>query len=316
MNADSSGEVTLPLPPTLISWDPLTTGLADTEFVIPHIAPIGVTVLVGKPLSGKSWLSLGMAADVAQGGKVLGNILVKQAKAAYYNLSGNLTRFQTRLGKLLPQEERTPESLNIGLSLKRLNGGGLQQLDEVFDHFYPELRLLVLDSFTAIRPLPATRTSDAEALAELQFLALAYEVAIIVVSPFEIDGADATAVLEREGGSNRATLTVRGADLENDTGFTLRFDKLTGRWAIAGDLSIATLTDGRADILEVARKAEKSVTPLDVARALGRKPPAVRQTMLRMGVNKGQLRRVRNGLYTVPDRPPFSPKGNSIRRGA
>ena len=57
----------------LTSWE-----LPEARWAVPGILPEGVSLLVGKPKLGKSWLALGLCVATASGGAALGKIHVEQ----------------------------------------------------------------------------------------------------------------------------------------------------------------------------------------------------------------------------------------------
>ena len=73
----------------------------DPKWAVPNMIPEGLTLLVGRPKMGKSWLSLSLAIEVASGGRALGSIPVKQGKVVYFALEDNERRLQARCASLI-----------------------------------------------------------------------------------------------------------------------------------------------------------------------------------------------------------------------
>jgi len=71
------------------------------DWVVPDLIPEGASLLVGAPKSGKSWLSLGLALAVADGGTVLGGIQVEQRPVFLLALEDGDRRMQARCNALL-----------------------------------------------------------------------------------------------------------------------------------------------------------------------------------------------------------------------
>ena len=61
----------------------------EPKWAVPKLIPEGLTLLVGRPKMGKSWLALSLALEVASGGRALGSIPVKQGKAVYFAFGCN-----------------------------------------------------------------------------------------------------------------------------------------------------------------------------------------------------------------------------------
>jgi RecA-family ATPase len=54
-----------------------------TRWVVPDVLPEGLSLLVGKPKKGKSWMGLGMCVAVAEGGVAFGIKRVEQGDTLY-----------------------------------------------------------------------------------------------------------------------------------------------------------------------------------------------------------------------------------------
>lgn len=88
-------------PETFTAADLMALELPETRWAVPDIVPEGVTLLVGKPKLGKSWLTLGFGVATATGGVALGTKRVEQGECLYLALEDNRRRLQKRLTKLL-----------------------------------------------------------------------------------------------------------------------------------------------------------------------------------------------------------------------
>src|SRR4051812_23677148 len=153
-----------------------------TRFVIPDILPEGLSLLVGKPKKGKSWMSLGMCEAVATGGKAFGIKNCGQGDALYLALEDHPKRLQKRLRKVLDGRS-APERMYFHTQWPRLGEGGAEALDEWLCS-HPETRLVVIDTLAKIRK-PAhgqnIYTEDYAALEELMPLAAEHSINISVV---------------------------------------------------------------------------------------------------------------------------------------
>src|SRR5215211_9202374 len=72
-----------------------------TRWVVPGILPEGLSLLVGKPKKGKSWLALGMCESVSVGGVAFGEKHVEQGDTLYLALEDSMKRLRRRLKKIL-----------------------------------------------------------------------------------------------------------------------------------------------------------------------------------------------------------------------
>src|SRR5207249_4395037 len=88
--------------PTIIEARQLLEAeLRDPNFAVPGILPEGLTLLAGKPKTGKSWFAFGNAIAVASGGRALGCIPVDRGDVLYLALEDTQRRLQQRLKAIL-----------------------------------------------------------------------------------------------------------------------------------------------------------------------------------------------------------------------
>jgi hypothetical protein len=75
------------------------TAYKNTEFIIDGLLPIGLTLLMGSPKMGKSWLTLLMAECITFGFNLFG-YAVQKAPVLYYTLEDSVKRCKFRLNKI------------------------------------------------------------------------------------------------------------------------------------------------------------------------------------------------------------------------
>jgi hypothetical protein len=129
----------------------MTKVLPPVRYVVEGYIAEGVTVLAGRPKSGKSWLALGIGVGVSMGGYAL-NTRVEQGDVLYLALEDNERRMQKRLKQLLPPSSTTPSRLFIDFTCPRMDQGGLDAIRE-WVVTVEKPRLIVVDVFGKIRPL-------------------------------------------------------------------------------------------------------------------------------------------------------------------
>jgi hypothetical protein len=120
------------------------------SYVVPGLIPEGLTLLVGAPKIGKSWLSLAIALAAASGGYALGHVEVGQPRPVLLlALEDGDRRLQARIRKLIPGES-IPPLLNY---MTRIRPGMLAPTIEAWlatiDHPEP---LAILDTLGRILP--------------------------------------------------------------------------------------------------------------------------------------------------------------------
>jgi hypothetical protein len=307
-----------------------------TRWVVPGVLPEGLSLLVGKPKKGKSWMALGMCEAVAGGGVAFGTRRVEQGDTLYLALEDNHKRLQKRLRKVL-NGAPPPAKMHVEVEWDRLDEGGAERLDEwLTDH--PGARLVVIDTLAKIRQ-PARGNNiyaeDYAALEKLLTLAAKHRVAIVVVHHLrkmaasdpmdEISsstgltaGVDGFMILRRTPGSKGPTLFVDGRDIEEPTEYALHWNHNTATWTIEGDAEEVRISQERGDILLILNRAPSPLTPKEVSDVTpGTSYGSVKKLMWTM-LGDGQLLKDDKGRYspTTPTNPttPGNP-GNSGNPG-
>jgi AAA domain len=299
-----------------------------TRWVVPDVLPEGLTLLVGKPKKGKSWMGLGTCEAVAAGGVAFGTKRVEQGDTLYLALEDNRKRLRKRLAKILDGRP-APERMHLHTEWPRLDEGGAERLDEWLTE-HPEARLVVVDTLAKIRK-PArgqnVYTEDYAALEQLLPLASKHSVAIVVVHHLrkmaasdpldEISsstgltaGVDGFLILRRTPGSKGPTLYVDGRDIEEPTEYALLWNINTATWTIEGNAEEVHLSKERGDILLTLNRSSEPMTPKQVADVMpGAKHNNVKYLMWAM-LGDGQLLKDDKGRYSPanPTNRPTNPK--------
>jgi AAA domain-containing protein len=157
----------------------------EPRWSIPGLIPEGLTLFVGAPKVGKSWLQLGLGIAVASGGRALGRLPVEQGDVLYLALEDHPRRLQERLRKMLNGGE-PPKRLTIELACPPLPLGGRTLIGEwITDH--PAARLVMIDVLARVRGVPAngipTYDADYLAVAAAKELADEHGIAVVVTPP-------------------------------------------------------------------------------------------------------------------------------------
>jgi hypothetical protein len=305
-----------------MSFDPL-------QFAIPGYLMEGLTILVGKPKRGKSWLALDWVLAVAHGGVAFGSIQCDAGDCLYMALEDSPRRLQGRIKQLLPNAEQWSPRLTLSHHMNRIDAGGLDEI-RAWVKSVSTPRLVVIDTFARVRPARnrneiSSYDSDYHAMSLLQGLATDLGIAILVIhhqrkldsdDPLDtvsgttgITGAaDSILVINRDG--QGTTLHGRGRDLD-DIEVAMSFDKTTGRWAVMGNAQEVRRSESRLSILDVLLKtAENSLTPADIAILTGMDSNAVYAQLHRM-MRSGEVMSSKRGHYVHPSRAAPSPAPTS-----
>ena len=99
------------LPKAITAEELLSTPLPPVKWIIPGLLPAGLALFAGPSKAGKSWLTLWLCLQVAQGKSVWGRE-VEPRTVLYLSLEDTLNRLQDRLFRLVGSEDvRTVASL-------------------------------------------------------------------------------------------------------------------------------------------------------------------------------------------------------------
>jgi hypothetical protein len=121
----------------------------EPKWAVPQIVAEGLTILAGKPKTGKSWAALDFAVSVAGGYSALGNIDCRQGDVLLLALEDNDRRLNQRLRAVL-QSQPAPPALEIATQWRRADDGGLNDL-HAWLGAHPNARLVVIDTLQMIR---------------------------------------------------------------------------------------------------------------------------------------------------------------------
>ncbi|SFU78066.1 IclR helix-turn-helix domain-containing protein [Methylobacterium sp. 174MFSha1.1] len=293
----------------------LAKRLPTIEHIVPGYIQPGLSIVAGKPKTGKSWLSLGLAVAVATGGPALGNVPVKQGSVLYLALEDNERRLQQRLRQILQEQEVALDGLYFETECPRLDAGGAEAIREWVDAT-EDARMVIVDVFTKIRPERSSSEtgyeSDYRALMPLKQLADETSIAVVVVhhtrkmaaeDPFEtvsgtngITGAADTILILDRGGQG-TTLYARGRDIE-EIETALLFDKQSGAWSAQGPAAEVRRSDERQAILAALAEGASPMSPTELSIKLDVPNANVRQLLQRM-LSSGEVSKRGRGLYVL-----------------
>lgn len=291
------------------------------RWAIPGLLPEGLAILAGKPKFGKSFLCIQLGAAIAAGeGATLG-AEIETGDVLYCALEDSPRRLHARLRQIYPFGG-VPERLHFATEWPRLGQGGREALDDWCDA-HPEARLIILDTWRAIKPPGSGRGSaydeDATAAAPLlEFTKRRSGLAVIVVHHVRkmdaddifdtISGThgltgifDTQMVIARHGGSVK--LAAQGRDLEGYEKLLER-DRRTGGWKVMGDAVAIAKTGERQELLDLLAESGAPLSLATLAKAVGKKPDTTRH-LLKALIEEALVHQPSHGLYSLAD-PQFA----------
>ena len=135
-------------------WDDLRREkIADVRWLVKEFLPPGVSLLIGRPKIGKSWLAMLLAIHIAAGRNVFGR-RVSRSKCLYLGLEDSDKRLQDRISQLLEgfgiKNSEVNGKLTTLLECARLGAGLEEQLIELLKRD-PTLRLIIIDVLAKVR---------------------------------------------------------------------------------------------------------------------------------------------------------------------
>lgn len=299
---------------------------APVRFVVPGYIPQGVTLLVGKPKSGKSWLVLDACCAVATGGSALDNQTCDEGDVLYAALEDNQRRIRSRLDLQRPNEP-WPDKLTFLHSMRALDAGGIDDL-KLWLSTRAKPKLIVIDVLNKVRPSQGRNENsysyDYKSIAPLKALADEYGIAIVLVhharkleaeddfdtvsGTLGLTGAVDTILLLKKSTSG-VRLKARGRDLE-EFDAAMDFDPDTCRWRVTGSAEDAQRSSARWAIM--AAMSHIPMSPIQITAASGQSHDSVRYLLGQM-VKAGEVQKVGPGQYVLPLlTPPHTPHTHNL----
>lgn len=287
------------------------------RFAVPGIVPEGLSLLVGAPKLGKSWMALNLAIAVASGGRALGQIPVDRGEALYIALEDSPRRLKERLLTVLGHTP-APEGLFFEDDWRALVDGGADDSALWLGH-HPDCRLVIVDVLARLRSATGDKAdrymADYNTLEKIKRVADEFHTGVVAVhhtrkaaaddfmdsvsGTHGLAGAsDTVLVLKRSRASHDAELSVVGRDVE-ERQLALRFAPDVGTWTLLGDAAEWEMAETRRRILWALRDARKPLSPKVVSEQLGISHDSAKQTMSRMA-KADQLAANGDGTYSPP----------------
>jgi len=271
--------------------------LPPLEEIIPGLLPEGLTVLSGKPKTGKSYLVMDWGLAIAHGGLAMGQLPCKQGSVLYMALEGNerlLKERLTTLGRYFERETSSVTNLEIALRAKVLDKGGYEQI-EGWIKGHPDAKLAIIDTYQKVKPMKRGNIDDydaaVETLGRLQEIANEKHISILIVhhntkskTDDDFDAilgttgiratTDTNIVLNRTRGGDDSEITVLSIESRQgipEARYAYRFKEAdTPVILLLGDADEYSISKERAEVLELL-KSDPGLTPSQIGDALGKK---------------------------------------------
>lgn len=300
------------------------------KWAIPRLVPEGLAILAGKPKLGKSFLALQMCEAVGGGeGKPFGVDDIEIGDVLYCALEDSRRRLHSRLHKMHPFGGNISDRIHFATEWPRIGEGCIEALGTWCDE-HPRAKLIILDTWRAIKPLASGRggsayDEDATGAAPLlEFTKDKPGLAVIVVHhvrKMEADDVfdtisgthgltgifDTLMVLARHG--EGVKLAAQGRDLEGYEK-ALDRDRLTGGWKIKGDAREIAKTNERQELLDALADAKGDPLALaTIASVVGKRKDATRYLLKKL-IEEGRVAQPNYGKYALSTHSNYSKSSN------
>jgi hypothetical protein len=303
-------------------FDLMAKEFAPIEYVVPGIIPEGLTVLAAAPKIGKSWLVLGLAADLSSGSPAFGGIPVDGTRPVlYYALEDGERRLKERLASI----DFTPNR-RVEFDTAIAEGGVLAGITQYVQEWAGHAPVVILDTLGKVMPPAGAQQQyghDYRIMSQLKGTVDAVPGASLVIVHHTrksggedfldaVSGtqgiagaADTVLVLKRERQEKRATLQVTSRDAAEGEYSLLIDDR--GRWALDGQSleeaadaartarAVTGVGDRMADVIATVARFPEGIKPKDVKQLL----PGVTgiDEYLRRAAEAGRIEKPSRGLY-------------------
>jgi hypothetical protein len=283
----------------------------EIKYVVPGLIPEGLSLLVGRPKIGKSWLALDIALSIAGNRVCLGDRDPEIGDVLYCALEDNERRLKNRITKILGGGTPWPQRLTLSTKWRRLNAGGVQDIADWADQTR-QPRLVLLDTLANVRPINTQDgyAADYNALTSVHRLANDRGLAVIALhhqrkmeaeDPLDtvsgtlgiVGCADTTMILS--SGRSGKSLYVKGRDIE-EMEFAVDFNASTCRWKIIGDADDVRRSETRKKIIAALPENGDGIGPKEIAEISGVREAVVKTRLADM-VRDNEVEKVARAQY-------------------
>ncbi|RPH39923.1 MAG: hypothetical protein EHM87_23220, partial [Burkholderiales bacterium] len=317
-------ELVVAVPRTLTAAELQAVEVPPLRYLIDDLMVPGCYLLAGAPKSRKSFAALHMAIAVASGGVVFSRFETTQSGVLYLDLEMSQNSVHRRISAMLQQERKAwPANLHFGFNDDWPYRGveASTQLEAWLDA-HDDVRLVIIDVLAQWReqvdPRTPVYTADYDALKHIQRVANRRQITIMVVhhtnkakmskgdNPFDrisgstgIQGAvDAMWLLTRNPEDQYATiLQMTDRNIADIDRLDLGWDDYLGAHTVDPKLRMLQSSSAeRQAIYAVLQERGQSMTPSDIANALGKSDAQIKKLLPRLAQDK-LIEKVGYGRY-------------------
>jgi archaellum biogenesis ATPase FlaH len=290
--------------------------LPPITWVVPNLLPSGLTIIAGKPKTGKSLLALNIAVAVSTGRELFSQITTNHSQVVYFALEDNEARLQDRIDMISGCYDAivNSEDFKSSLDIQRYDIGGLEYLVNITKD--KDVKLVIIDTWQRFAPPKTTTESDYEftyrVFTELSRLAKQNDVALILIHHARKNKSDSNYTFDEIMGSTGITASVdtmmvlskvqelqkleaTGRDVESAE-LLLKFDKTTLTYTLT-NTPYDDVSPERQSIIDLMDKVKKEFTVSEIADTLDVPKENLKGLLSKMA-RTGQVKRIKRGVYT------------------
>ena len=222
------------LPKTISAEELLSTPLPPVKWIIPGLLPAGLALFAGPSKAGKSWLTLWLCLQIAQGNPVWDR-KIEPHTVIYFSLEDTFNRLQNRIFQLIDGGD-APERLILQTECPSIGQGLEEQIDSLI-YTYSDVGMIVIDTLQKVRVSDGNGgmyANDYKEAGALKKIADKYGICILLIhhlrkqtasDPFDqisgstglMGASDTSWVMQRKRMSQTASILVTGRDMDNKT---------------------------------------------------------------------------------------------------
>ena len=304
------------------AMDLIKKEIPPINWIVPGLLPEGLSILAGKPKSGKSLFALNLAISVSTGSSFLSNFKSNKNSVLYVPYEDNERRIKDRLSYMLDESEG-----NIDLSqlffpddfkFNKLDIQGFEQLKKIIDN-NSSIKLIIIDTLGSAvsgsgKNLGMSYLEDYDLWSKFQKFALKGRLSFLFIHHTrkmkadyvfdEISGtrgltgaADVNIVLESK--PNTSYLHTQGRDIE-ESKYEIKLDKNTLTWNYMGEKEDRFISPERMEIIDLlSNTAGNKLKAKEISEKLSKDNESVRQLLRSMKVSGELFTGSKYGYYKL-----------------
>ena len=303
---------TTPTPKTVTATELIAADVDEVEFALPGLMPVGLSLLLGAPKTGKTLAELQMANAIANKGNFLDSYAGAGGDVLCIILEDGASRIRKRLAMMIKEYPAT-DKVKIATAWGIPGQDNVVSLDAWLKN-HPKTRAVFIDTCVKFFGPGMRRGYHSEymAAARLKDVADHHGVSIVLIhhtikkvpedwlmalygSSGLTGAADSIMFLDRERGADLAIFHATGRDID-DLSVAIRLDRQSCAWHVEGDAEIVKLNSERREIYDILVNAESPIELAEIASLSGKGTTAVSNLLVKL-VDVGVVRKVSRGVY-------------------